>query len=143
MKKISITKVKRITDQPYIIVKRDNLGRALFKNNNPNDPETKETTDLLEILEHFILYNIPSMARDKYTRLDGIRVSNIYKSIKSVKNGILELDEPEHNWLKEKIGSDDIGAKVFLHDLTPLEDALDNFERKHQPKGKEEQQEGD
>ena len=138
MKQISITKVTRITGQPYLLAKRDSSGIVIFRKDRPGEPETKESTDLLEILEHFILYNFPSIARDKYTRLDGIRVGNIYRSIKSVKNGILELDEPEHDWLKEKIGSDDIGAKVYLHDLTPLEDALDNFERKHQSKEEKE-----
>ena len=137
MKKITITKVKRITGQPYLLVKRDTSGRVIFRKDRPEEAETTETTDLLEILEQFILYNVPNIARDKYTRLDGMRVGNIYNSIKAVKNGVLELDEPEHDWLKEKLGSDDIGAKIYLHDLRPLEEAIDNFERKHQKEEKE------
>ena len=137
MKKITLTKVERITGKPYTMPKRDVSGNVIFRTDKTDIPEMLETRELVVIIEHFIMYNFPALARDKYTKVDGQRVGNIYRSIKEVSNGVLSIDDEELKWLREKLNDDNIGPKVFLHDLDPIVDALDNFERKHEAKTKD------
>lgn len=134
MKRVRLQEVRTLTGKPFNLLKVDDKGNLETKEGNPNEYETFESTSLLEVLEQFVLRNIPGVARDKYTHLDALRAGNIYRSLKAATNGMLELDEPEHDWLKAKLKDDAVGVRVFFHNVLPLEDALDNFERKHEAK---------
>lgn len=135
MKRIRLEEVKTLKGRPYNLFQLDSKGNLVRKKENPDELETFESTNLLEILEQFVLRNVPGVSRDKYTHLDALRAANIYKSLKAAQDGLLELDEAEHDWLKAKLRDDAIGVRVFFHDVLPLEEALDNFERLHE-KGK-------
>lgn len=140
MKRVMLEEVRRLTGEPYLLLKTDSKGDLVRKTDSAGkemeEYETHESTSLVEILEQFVLRNIPGVARDKYTHLDALRAANIYRSLKAANNGVLELDEPEHDWLKAKLKDDAVGVRVFFHNVLPIEDALDNFERKHEPKRK-------
>lgn len=145
MKKVKLEKVVRITGKPFRLAQFDAEDRIKTKTAERGGQQVEEadvlvTTSLIDILEAFILQGIP---RDKYTKNDAIRIGNIYPALKEAKkNGhVLAIDEAEHDWLKAKVGDDSIGVRFFTYDTQVILDALDNFERAHEPKEKSQDKE--
>ncbi len=98
--------------------------------------ELKEDA-LPDLLKSFYL-NIPP---DKFTRLDSIMGVKLFDSINKIKDNILELPEDVHDWIKKKlqleISKDEvIGTRIFGIDLAIIENALDDFEKPHEPQEK-------
>ena len=134
MKRIKLSEITRLTGKPFKLPEFDEDESLVLDENSI--PKTYPTNSLLEVLEYFVLRGQP---RDKYTKLDALRTGNIYRSLKAAKGkDILELDEPEHDWLKAKLGDDNVGVKMFTHDVQIILDAVDNFVKLHEPKAKEE-----
>jgi hypothetical protein len=132
LKRINLKEITGITGKPFLFVERDTNDSVVL--NDKGLPNLIHTSKLIDVLEQFILYGFP---RDKYTKLDAIRVGNVYRAIsvaRKEKAAILEVDESEHDWLKEKVSADDIGVRMFTRDVTVILDALDDFERLHQKK---------
>ena len=93
---------------------------------------------LPEILKGLYL-NIPP---DKLTRQDTIYGTRLFQAIAASKNGMLEIPDDVHTWIKEKLKDENVGIKVFGIDLYVVEQAVDDFERLHE-KGKEGEKDGD
>lgn len=77
-----------------------------------------------------------TMPGDKLTRQDTITGTRMFANIADSKDGYLELDSDVHKWVREKLQDEAIGLKTFGLDLTVVEDAVDDFERLHEPKEK-------
>lgn len=76
-----------------------------------------------------------TLPADKLTRQDTITGTRMFSNIAEIKDGILELDADVHKWVREKLQDEAIGLKTFGVDLAIVEDAVDDFERLHEPKG--------
>jgi hypothetical protein len=85
-----------------------------------------------ELLKGLYL-NIPG---DLLTRQDTIYGTRMFQNIAAMKDGVLELDDDIHDWIKEKLKDDKIGIKIFGVDLYVVENAVDNFLRPHEPQSK-------
>jgi hypothetical protein len=94
--------------------------------------ELSKTEALPEILKGLYL-NIPP---DKLTRQDTIYGTRMFQNFAAITDGVLEMDDDIHDWIKEKLKDEAIGLKVFGVDLYVVEQAVDNFERKHEPSQK-------
>lgn len=95
--------------------------------------KTKELgkDSLPELLKGLYL-NIPP---DKLTRQDTIYGTRLFQAIAVSKNGILEIPDDVHDWIKDKLKDEHIGIKIFGVDLYVIEQAVDNFEREHEKAG--------
>jgi len=134
VKKVKLVEVTRLTGKPFGLLEFDENDEVVL--DKERKPVLKRTKNLLDVLEYFILRGLP---RDKYTKLDALRVSNTYRSIQEARknsNGILELDEPEHDWLKSKLNDDAIGVRMFTFDAPALVEAVENIVKPHEPKEK-------
>lgn len=128
MKRVKLVEVTRLTGKPFKLPKFDDEENLILDDGGV--PETYTTKSLIDILEYFVLRGQP---RGKYTKLDALRTGNIYRSLQAARGkDILELDEPEHDWLKSKLGDDAIGVRMFTHDVQIILDAVDNFVKAHE-----------
>lgn len=160
MKKIKLEEMSTILGRPFRNAVRDNDGNAIMdirrdSEGNPvkqiprdskgeaiygtmpeivyqtrTEPMGKEA--LLELLKSLFL-NMEAGGY-KMTRQDIIYGTRMFQNITASKNGILEMDEDIHDWLKKKLQDDNIGVKIFGVNLAIIEDAVNNFEKLHEPK---------
>lgn len=108
--------IPNVQPEPVYQIKTKNLGKDSFP----------------ELLKGLYL-NIPG---DLLTRQDTIYGTRMFQNIAGMKDGILELDDDIHDWIKEKLKDEKIGIKIFGVDLYIVENAVDNFQRPHEPQGK-------
>lgn len=100
---------------------------------------------LPEMLLQFYL-NIPVEVFYREDSLKGHRLSENIRESKKAANGVLELDEDVHEWLRNKMKEmfpkekREVGVIVLGSNLPVIENALDDFERPKEAKekGKEE-----
>jgi hypothetical protein len=124
-KKIKLQEIKTLTGGSFSLAKFDENEQIV--KDEKGMPETYFTSDMLEIIEYFVLRGLP---REKYTRVDGIRSANIYKAIKNAAgNEILVVDDEDHKWLQNKLEDDNIGVRMFTHNLPAIIDAITTFEK--------------
>ena len=120
MKRIPKTKLVTITGEPFKIPSEKEEGKI------------EDCTDLGNLLR-LLVFNIP---RQNLTMEDSIRGSNLVQQIKeSEGKQVLEIEEAEHDWIKKKV--DAVAPMIFAINAVVIKRALDEFERAHQPKGKE------
>ncbi len=101
------------------------------------------------------LLKVLYLRKPQLTRQDTINGTTLFQNLAASEgNDILELEESVYKWVKEllsnvhmeKVKGDDglitevehgVGLDLFGTNLGVIEDALDNVEKLHQPKGKE------
>lgn len=160
MKKVKLEEMKSILGRPFRNVVRDDEGNAIMDIRKdaegkpikqvPRDAqgnavpgampelvyqartEVMGDNALLELLKTLFL-NMETGGY-KMTRQDIIYGTRMFQNIAASKDGILEMDEDIHDWVKKKLQDDSVGIKVFGVNLAIIEDAVDNFERLHEPK---------
>jgi hypothetical protein len=120
--------------KPMMQVPRDQKGQPI-PNCQP-EPVYKIKTKALgkdsfpEILKALYLQIPP----DQLTRQDTIEGTRMFQSIAAVKDGVLEIDDDVHDWIKKKLQDEKVGLKIFGIDLWVVEQAVENFERSHAKK---------
>lgn len=120
MKNIILEDMKTIKGEPFQV-----------PDPNSEEPKLKDTTDLVELLE-LLVFNLP---RAKLTMKDSIEAGRIYQQFQEGReNGILKLEDEEHKWMREKVN--EFGPLMYGINAAILYEALDHFERKHEPKDK-------
>ena len=156
MKRIKLEEMKTVLGKTFLKAVRDDDGNPIMevRRDAEGKPLTEVVRDkegnavgiqtayrartepmdkaLCELLKMFFL----SIPADKFTRQDAIfgtkLVGNIDKSLQNGHN-VLEIDEDVHDWIKRKLMDDKIGVPIFGVNLHIIEQALDNFERLHEP----------
>lgn len=118
MKKVMLTKLKTVSGEPFQVPTADG--------------EKLEKCDDLRKLLQLLIFNLP---RQSMTMEDSIRGSNLVRQMDGCKGNTLEIEEAEHDWIKKKVT--EVAPMVFGINAVVVRDALDNFERLHEPKEKE------
>lgn len=127
MKKFTIPKkVETIFGKPFRIIDYNYTPKSADE--EPKFIEKASMADLLTLM----IYGIP---RDKLTTKDSIEAGRFMGQIRGIEDGVLKLEEAEHDWIKEIV--DKHGTTVFGVNTAIIMDFLDNFERLHEKKGKE------
>lgn len=120
MKNIILEEMKTIKGEPFQV-----------PDPNSEEPKLKDTTDLVELLE-LLVFNLP---RAKLTMKDSIEAGRVYQQFQETReNGILKLEDEGHRWMREKVN--EFGPLMYGINAAILYEALDHFERKHEPKDK-------
>lgn len=167
MKRIKLEELKDIMGRPMRTVVRDDEGNAIRE--PVLDTRGEQVVDVIrdkdgnniglqsafrlktkvmskqEALPEMLMNFYMGIPADHFTRRDALFGNKLAKNIdvcKRSKNGYLELDEDVHDWLKEKMKDEKVGVRVLGTNLAIIEEALDDFERLHEPaekltKGKE------
>lgn len=162
MKRIKLEKMNTIMGRPFRNAVRDDDGNAIMdiRRDSEKNPIKQVPRDskgeaisgaipeivyqarteamgkeaLLELLKS--LYLNLEAGGYKMTRLDTISGLKMFQNIWASKDGFLELDEDVHDWISKKLQDENIGVKIFGVNLAIIEDAVNNFERLHEPKSK-------
>lgn len=120
MKKVMLEPVRTIMGKPFRIPRIDS---------DSEEPEIITTTKLVDLLK-LIIFSIP---RQKLTMQDSIHGTNLYNQLLEAKDGVVNIEEAEHDWIKKKV--EEFAPQFFGVNAVRIKDALDNFERKHEKAG--------
>ena len=160
-----------VRGRPFRIAETDDIGNPLLETRKDSDgkpimqvprnehgepvanaqPETVHVVktrvlekDALPELLKAVYLRIPG---DKLTRQDTIYGTRLFQNINDAKDGVLELDDDVHDWIKKVLareitadrGSEkrELGLLIYGIDLYVIEQALEGFERLHEPKAKD------
>ncbi len=126
MKRVKLETITTIEGKPFRIPETDSDGQAILENDKPKMKEAS----LVDLLRLFI-FNLPPA---QLTMQDSIEAHRLFDQIKKATDGFLPIEEAEHDWLKKKL--EDVGPKIFGISACMIKNALDNFERLHEPKNK-------
>lgn len=125
MKRVKLEAVKTIMGKKFRVPKLDE---------DSDEPQTVETTDLVKILE-VVIFGIP---RQKLTMQDSIHGARLYEQLKGATDGVVAIEDAEHDWIKKKV--EEFAPQFFGVNAVQIKDALENFERIHEKKGKAEEE---
>jgi len=122
MKKIRLEPLKTLTNKDFRVVDPDDPGTS-------EEPRLLECPSLVDMLK-VLAFAIP---RQKLTMQDSVHAMRFVEQSKAATDGILSLEDAEHDWLKKIV--EDFAPMVFGVNAVVLKNALDNFERLHESKG--------
>jgi hypothetical protein len=140
-KRIKVRTVYNLDEIPIKIPEFDSEGQLILvddptrKDSEGNPikvPKTRHanTIDLLEVLirqfprERLTMENITHATRLK---------SQIIES-KKRNDGILVIEEAEHDWVKKMLRDEKVGVEIFGINLMKVIEAVEDFERPHESK---------
>lgn len=126
MKKFELPKkVETIFGKPFRIIDYNHTPTSAEE-----DPVFIEKASMVDLLT-LMIYGIP---RDKMTTKDSIEAGRFMMQLRQSKDGVLTLEEAEHDWIKEIV--DKHATSVFGVNATVIVDFLDSFERLHEKQEK-------
>ncbi len=111
MKEFRNLEVNTISGKPFMVPDESNPAQAT------------PCTDVVKMLS-MLIYSLP---RQQLTMKDAIEAQRVTRQFDAVKDGVLRLEEAEHDWIKEKV--DKVAPQVFGVNAVVLADFLDSFER--------------
>jgi len=137
-KRIRIKQINNLDELPLRVPEFDAEGQLILEEKEDNSGNTvkvpkthpADTIDILDVLirnfprERLTLENITHATRLK---------SQLIESRKSG-NGILTLEEAEHDWVKKMLRDEAVGVQIFGLNLMKVIEAVEDFERPHEPK---------
>ena len=130
MKRFEIPKkVETIFGKPFRIIDYNHTPESADE--EPKFIDKATMVDLLTLM----VYGIP---RDKLTTKDSIEAGRFVTQLRQSKDGVLALEEAEHDWIKDVV--DKHGTSVFGVNTTVIIDLLDSFERLHEKKEKQQEE---
>ena len=92
--------------------------------------------DLVDMLELLIRrFPVSKLTMENITNATRLK-SQLIEARKS-KDGILVIEEAEHDWIKKMLKDEAIGPQVFMMNLLFVQDAVEGFEKLHESKEKE------
>ena len=121
MKKVRLSVVHTIEGKSFHIPETDGDGQAVLEDGKPKMREAS-IKDLIRIM----VFNLPP---DKISMADSISAHRVMEQMAHASDGVLSLEEAEHDWLKKR--TDDFGPRVFGVNAVMVKLALDDFERAH------------
>ena len=127
MKKVKNETVKSIQGKPFRIPETDGDGQAVMVEDKPKMKDAK-MVDLLRVL----VFNLPL---GKITMEDSIHAHRLFEQMDKASEGFIPIEDAEHDWLKKS--TENFGPQIFGINACMVKEALDDFERLHEPKSKE------
>ena len=126
MKKVKNEKATTIEGKPLRIPETNSEGDAIIIDGKPKMRQAN-LKDLIRLL----IFNLPL---GKFTMEDSIIAHRVFQQIDHVSatDGYLPIEDNEHKWLLKVVN--DFGPSIFGVNAVMVKDALDNFERLHEPK---------
>ncbi len=127
MKKINNKEVLTIARKPFLTTVEDEKGEVVMLEGSKPKTKNAKTADLIKTL----VFNLPVQ---NLTMKDSREAQRVLDQLELAKDGVLNIEDAEHEWLKGKV--DEVGPKIFGVNAIMLLEALDDFERLHEPKEK-------
>ena len=124
-KTFKIKPIVGIERKPLTIPVFDGEGNPSLENNKP---KMRDFT-LIDV-SNILIRNLP---RERMTMENITHGTRLRSQILDAKNSTLIIEEAEHDWVVKMLKDDTVGAKIFGMDLLGIIDALDKFERLHEP----------
>lgn len=129
MKKVKNIAMRTIEGFPLKVPERDSEGTSIKQ----ADGTFQMKQGKLDEVVRLFVFNIP---HDKLTMEDSIRAHDLMTQMSSATDGLLPVEDAEHKWLRTKL--EELGPKTWLGvDSFMVKEALDDFERLHEPKEKD------
>lgn len=145
MKKFVLPKkVETIFGKPFRINDYKHLSKEIAyrcehcgKDSKVLEPKFIEEAGMIDLLTFLVMFGF---GREKPpTMKDSIEAGRFMEQVRQTKNSVLELEEAEHDWVKEKV--EELGPVMYGINASVIRDFLDNFERLHEKKEKKGKQE--
>ena len=128
-KKFVLGDIIGIEGKPLKTPVLDEDGRAI--EDSKGRAKLKEAT--LADVGHELLRYFPKEALSMENITHGVRFKN---QLMACKDGTLILEDAEYKWFDKMLKDETIGVRIYGFNLLAIQDAVDDFERLHQPKAK-------
>ncbi len=126
MKQVKQTLIQTIEGKQLQMPDMDEMGKPVIQEDGPKMKDAN-LKDLLRLL-------IFTMPADKITMEDSIHAHRFFNQVSAATNGTLPIEDAEHDWIKKKVA--EYGPRIFGINAVMVQEALDDFDRLHDPKKK-------
>jgi hypothetical protein len=120
VKRIKNLTVTTLTGEKFRLPHRGPNG--VLEKDKDGNLKTIDTDSLLDVLKEFVLYGQP---RDKFTALDVLRITQVYRALAKAKAEIA-LETDDFAWLKTKLEDDAVGVAMFGFNQPVILEAIEN-----------------
>lgn len=117
MKKIKDGKIKSLGGIILRVPDVDSLGNVELEAGGGVKTKDGSISDVLKLL-------VLRFPIDKITQKDTMHGARLYNQVLAAENGVLPIEDGEHDWVMEKFNKSDIGAHLFGMHLSAIVDAI-------------------
>ena len=126
MKKFKNDTIKTIQGKPFRIPDTNSDDEPIIVDGKPKMKDAR-LSELLRLL----VFNLPLQ---QLTMKDSIEAQRLFEQMSKSTDGHFSIEDAEHKWIKGKV--EDIGPQILGVSAVMVQEALDSFERLHEPKEK-------